>query len=71
MPITCAEIEERVLEAYEELETQEKPNIAKTAREFDVPVGRLRPGCVGSGTIERYIVVGGRTLGMQCSTKFV
>jgi hypothetical protein len=42
MPVTCAETEERVLEACEELETQEKPNIAKTAREFDVPVGRLR-----------------------------
>jgi hypothetical protein len=29
------------------------------------------PGCVGSGTIERYIVVGGPGLGMQYPTKFV
>jgi Tc5 transposase DNA-binding domain len=42
MPITCQDIEERVIEACEDLEHQEIRNIAKTAREFDVPEGRLR-----------------------------
>jgi hypothetical protein len=42
MPTTCAEIEERVIEACKDLDQQEHPNIAKTARVFDVPDGRLR-----------------------------
>jgi hypothetical protein len=33
---------------------------------------RMTPtGCVGSGTIERYIVVGGPGLGMSTTTKFM
>jgi AraC-like DNA-binding protein len=42
MPVTYQEVEERVIEACEALETQEIPNIAKTAREFNVPPRRLR-----------------------------
>jgi hypothetical protein len=42
MPITYSEIDERVIEACKSLETQEFPNIAQTAREFDAPEGRVR-----------------------------
>lgn len=35
MPITYVEIKERVLEAYNDLETQENLNIAATARKYD------------------------------------
>jgi len=37
-----AEIEERIQNAYKEWEELEKPNIAKLARNFEVPEGRLR-----------------------------
>ncbi len=41
MPVTCAEIEERVLEACYDLETQEYSNIAATARKYDAPKTRV------------------------------
>jgi hypothetical protein len=41
MPDTYQDIEKRVIEACEYLETQESPNIAKTARVYNIPVGRL------------------------------
>jgi hypothetical protein len=42
MPDTYRDVEERILEAVENLEHQDKPNIASTARDFDVPEQRLR-----------------------------
>lgn len=42
MPDTYRDVEERILEAVEDLEHQDKPNIASTARDFDVPEQRLR-----------------------------
>jgi hypothetical protein len=36
MPTTYQDIEKRVIEACQYLETQEEPNIAKTARVFEV-----------------------------------
>ena len=41
MPVTYAEIEKRVLEACYDLETQEHPNIAATARKYDAPKTRV------------------------------
>jgi hypothetical protein len=42
MPSTNQKIKERVVAAYRALETQSKPNIAKTAREFNAPLFRVR-----------------------------
>jgi hypothetical protein len=42
MPDTYRDVEERILEAVEDLQHQDKPNIASTARDFDVPEQRLR-----------------------------
>jgi Tc5 transposase DNA-binding domain len=42
MPVIYAEIEERVIEAFKPLETQEFPNIAQITREFDAAEGRVR-----------------------------
>jgi Tc5 transposase DNA-binding domain len=42
MPDTYQDIEKRVIEACEYLQTRESPNIAKTARVYNIPVGRLR-----------------------------
>jgi hypothetical protein len=42
MPDTYRDVEERILEAVENLQHQDKPNIASTARDFDVPEQRLR-----------------------------
>jgi hypothetical protein len=42
MPKNNREIEDRVLKALASLQDQSKPNFAKTAREFAVPVDRLR-----------------------------
>jgi DDE superfamily endonuclease/Tc5 transposase DNA-binding domain len=41
MPITYQEIEERVTKACEELNSQKKPNITKTARKYGAPRGRV------------------------------
>lgn len=38
------EMENQLLKALESLAEQSKPNIARTAREFAVPVNRLRHG---------------------------
>jgi hypothetical protein len=35
MPVTYAEVEERVIEAYYDLETQEIPNISAIARKYN------------------------------------
>jgi hypothetical protein len=42
MPITNEEIEERVIEACEDLEKQIKPKIAETARKYGVHKDRVR-----------------------------
>jgi transposase-like protein len=42
MPDTYRDVEERILEAVEDLQHQDKPNVASTARDFDVPEQRLR-----------------------------
>jgi hypothetical protein len=42
MPDTYRDLEERILEAVEDLQHQDKPNVASTARDFDVPEQRLR-----------------------------
>jgi hypothetical protein len=42
MPKDNAKIEIQVAKAIDSLSQQSKPNIAKTAREFNVPEGRLR-----------------------------
>jgi hypothetical protein len=42
MPKDNAKIEKQVAKAMDPLSQQSKPNIAKTAREFNVPEGRLR-----------------------------
>ena len=41
MPVTYAEIEKRVLEACYDLETQEHPNIAATARKYNASKTRV------------------------------
>ena len=41
MFVTYTEIEKRVLEACYDLETQEHPNIAATARKYDVSKTRV------------------------------
>jgi hypothetical protein len=47
MPITCQEIEERVIRACISLEYQEIPNIAATARQYNAPEGRVRRRFLG------------------------
>jgi hypothetical protein len=42
MPITYQDIEERVIEAYEDLDSQEFPNLRATARKYGIPRGRLQ-----------------------------
>lgn len=42
MPDSYETIESRILEACASIEGQKKPNIARLAREFDVPMQRLR-----------------------------
>jgi hypothetical protein len=42
MPDTYRDLKERILKAVEDLQHQDKPNIASTARDFDVPEQRLR-----------------------------
>jgi Tc5 transposase DNA-binding domain len=41
MPVTCAEIEELVIKACEDLQTQETPKIAATARKYNAPKDRV------------------------------
>jgi hypothetical protein len=41
MPVTCAEIEQLVIQACEDLETQEIPKIAATARKYNAPKDRI------------------------------
>jgi hypothetical protein len=40
MPVTYAEIEELVIQACEDLQTQENPKIAATARKYNAPKDR-------------------------------
>ena len=47
MPITNSEIEERVIEACEWLDTQKKPYFAKAARKFGVHKDRVRRRYLG------------------------
>jgi hypothetical protein len=55
MPTTYQDIEKRVIKACEYLKTQEEPNIAKIARVFEVPMGRLRHRFKGkSGSLFKY-----------------
>ena len=42
MPVTCSEVEERVIAACEDLKRQEHPNIAKTAWIYNAPEGHVR-----------------------------
>ena len=42
MPDTYHDIEDRISEAVKALDSQGKPNVAKTARDFRVPPSRLR-----------------------------
>lgn len=42
MPKANKDIEDQLRKALDSLSEQSKPNIAKTAREFAVPVNRLR-----------------------------
>ena len=42
MPDTYHDIENRISEAVKSLTSQKYPNITKTAREFCVPLSRLR-----------------------------
>ena len=42
MPDTYHDIEDRISEAVKSLDSQGKPNVAKTARDFRVPPSRLR-----------------------------
>ncbi|CAI7672323.1 unnamed protein product [Penicillium viridicatum] len=44
MPKNDKEMENQLLKALESLAEQSKPNIARTARGFAVPVNRLRHG---------------------------
>jgi hypothetical protein len=51
MPKDNAEIEIRITKAMASLSAQSKPNIAKTAREFAVPMNRLRHRWNGGKTL--------------------
>jgi hypothetical protein len=42
MPVTYHEIEDRIIQAVEHVADFPDANIAKTARDFDVPYNRLR-----------------------------
>jgi hypothetical protein len=42
MPSNYSEIEQRIERAMEDLHEQERPNLAKTARRYAVPLKRLR-----------------------------
>jgi hypothetical protein len=48
MPDDYYDIEDRIEQALRILWRQEKPNISKTAREFDVPMQRLRRCWLGT-----------------------
>jgi hypothetical protein len=48
MPDDYYDIEDRIEQALRILRRQEKPNISKTAREFDIPMQRLRRRWLGT-----------------------
>ncbi len=47
MPESYREVEERIEDALEAIETREKPNISAIAREFEVLYQRLRARSMG------------------------
>jgi transposase-like protein len=54
MPVTCSEIEELVIAACRDLQTQEIPNIKATARKHGAPPGRVyrRWNCLAESRID-------------------
>jgi hypothetical protein len=67
MPDTYQDIEKRVIEASEYLETRESPNIAKTASVYNIPVGRLRRRFKGKAGSR--IAVGGHNKALDDAVK--
>jgi hypothetical protein len=51
MPKDNRDIEDLILKAIDSLSEQPKPNISKTAREFAVPIGRLRRRWLGGKSL--------------------
>jgi hypothetical protein len=41
MPVTCAEIKELIIQACEDLQTQENPKIAAISRKYNAPKDRV------------------------------